>query len=117
MGRLEIYIVSSRVSAPPWNIDLAPFYLGPPKKIINLSEPPAPSLLPPVMSNPIKILENLIPPLQGFPQVLCSEHGGGGLRQYMGGAKGGLKCCQKYLWRSSFDSKVAGFKPAGLQIY
>ena len=27
---------------------------------------------------------------------------------------GGLKCCQKYLWRSSFDSKVAGYKPANL---
>ena len=71
-----------------------PFYLGPLKKIINLSEPPAPSLLPPVMSNPIKILENLIPPLQGFPQVLCSEHGGG-LTSIHGGSKGGLKMLSK----------------------
>ena len=27
------------------------------------------------------------------------------------------KCCHKYQWRSSFDSKVAGYKPASLPIY
>ena len=33
-------IVSSRVSAPPWNIDLTPFYLAPPpKKFLNLLDP------------------------------------------------------------------------------
>ena len=53
----------------------------------------------------------------------CWEHGGsskfdgGGLSQYMGGAWGDLECCQKYLWRSSFDSNVASYKPASLQIY
>ena len=35
-------MVSSRVSAPPWNIDRTPFYLAPhpppPPKILNLSE-------------------------------------------------------------------------------
>ena len=33
-------IMSSRVSALPWNIDLAPFYLPPPPQILNLSDPP-----------------------------------------------------------------------------
>ena len=36
--------MSSRVSASPWNIDLAPFYLAPPPppspQILNLSDPP-----------------------------------------------------------------------------
>ena len=41
----------------------------------------------------------------------------GGSSQYIGGAWGSLKCFQKYLWRSSFDSKVAGYKLASLQIY
>ena len=36
-------IVSSRVSDPPWNIDLTPFYLAPLKIILNLSDPPPPS--------------------------------------------------------------------------
>ena len=43
--------------------------------------------------------------------------GGGVLSQNMGGAWGSLNCCQKYLWISSFDSKVAGCKPASLQIF
>ena len=43
--------------------------------------------------------------------------GGGGLSQYMGRARGALNAVKKYLWRSSFDSKVAGYKPASLQIY
>ena len=51
--------------------------------------------------------------------------GGGGVlkiyrgssSQNMGGTWGSLKCCQKYLSRSSFDSKVASYKPASLQIY
>ena len=64
---------------------------------------------------------------QGFRQVLrtwgvvshpleggSSKFGGGRLKSIHGGAWGGLKCCQKYLWRSSFDSKVAGYKPANL---
>ena len=43
-------------------------------------------------------------------------------RGSMGGGGGGgggvvLKCCQKYLRQSSFDSKVAGDKLASLQIY
>ena len=39
--------------------------------------------------------------------------GGGGLCQNMGRA---LEAVKKYLWRSSFDSKLAGYKPASLQI-
>ena len=52
-------ILSSKVSAPPWNIDLAPFYLGPSKKILNLSyQPPShPSLWPTLL----KMLEKLTP--------------------------------------------------------
>ena len=42
---------------------------------------------------------------------------GGGLSQYMGRARGALNAVKKYLWRSSIDSKVAGYKPASLQIY
>ena len=65
----------------------------------------------------------------GFPQVLRTWGGGsskfdegwggrGGLSQYMGGSMGGaLNAVKKNLWRSSFDSKVAGYKPASLQIY
>ena len=39
---LNMGIVSSRVSAPPWNIDLILFLSSPSKKIINLSGPPTP---------------------------------------------------------------------------
>ena len=43
---------------------------------------------------------------------------GGGLSQNMGGASGELKMLsKKYLWGSSFDKKVAGYKPVSLQIY
>ena len=42
---------------------------------------------------------------------------GGGLELIHGGSIGGLKCCQKHLWRSSFVSKNTGYKPASLQIY
>ena len=66
--------------------------------------------------------------LPGFPtgvenmggalQNLMGGGGGGGLSQYMGGSMGGaLNAVKKNLWRSSFDSKVAGYKPASLQIY
>ena len=60
---------------------------------------------------------------QGFPQVLrtwggSSKFDGEGLSQYMGGAWGeDENSVEKYLWWSSFDSKVAGYKPASLQIY
>ena len=39
-------LMSSRVSAPPWNIDLTPFYLAHLKTILNMSDH-----LPPFMSN------------------------------------------------------------------
>ena len=42
---------------------------------------------------------------------------GGGLSQYMGEAWRALNAFEKYLWRSSFDSKVAGYKSASLQMY
>ena len=50
-----VNIVSSWVSAPPWNIDLTPFYLGPPKKLQICQTPP-------LWATPLKILENLTPP-------------------------------------------------------
>ena len=77
--------VSSRVSAPPRNIDLIPFCLAPPpppppppkkkKKLTNLklSDPlflstPTPILL------PLKILENLTPPPSPPPPLeMCSR--------------------------------------------
>ena len=40
----------------------------------------------------------------------------GGLRQNMGGAWGELKMLSKIPVKE-FDSKVAGYKPASLQIY
>ena len=43
--------------------------------------------------------------------------GGGSLSQYMGRAWGTKNAVEKYLWRSSFNSKVADYKPASLQIY
>ena len=51
------------------------------------------------------------------PAAIQNLMGGGGLSQYMGRARGALNAVKKYLWRSSFDSKVAGYKPASLQIY
>ena len=57
----------------------------------------------------------------GFPQVLRIWGGGcsskfeeGGLRQYMGehGGRAALNAVKKYLWMSSFNSKVANYKPA-----
>ena len=61
---------------------------------------------------------------QGFSQVLRIWKGRffkiwwwGELKSIHGRSMGGLKCCQKILWRSSFDSKVGGYKPASLQIY
>ena len=53
----------------------------------------------------------------------CWEHGGalqnliGALSQDMGEHGGALNSVEKYLWRSSFDSKVASNKPARLEIY
>ena len=41
---------------------------------------------------------------------------GGAPQNLMGGAWGSLKCCQKIPVKE-FDSKVAGYKPASLQIY
>ena len=63
---------------------------------------------------------------QGFSQaglenmggeILQNLMGGGGLKSIHGGSMGGLKCCRKILWRSSFDSKVASYKPGSLQVY
>ena len=74
----------------------------------------------------IRSLRTPLPPpqqTQGFPQVLrtwwgSSKFDGEGLSQYMGGAWGeDENSFEKYLWWSSFDSKVAGYKPASLQIY
>ena len=82
-----------------------------------------PSLLNCIGALTLSLLLKLPPRKSGFPTGVenmaggSSKFDGGCLSQYMGGSMGGLKCCQKYLWRSSFDSKVAGYKPASLQIY
>ena len=55
----------------------------------------------------------------------CWEHerGGGGISSKFdggggyGGSMGALNAVEKHLWRSLFDSNVAGYKPASLQIY
>ena len=54
----------------------------------------------------------------------CREHGGealqnlmGGLSQYMGEHGGALNAVKKNMWGSWFDSKVASYKLASLQIY
>ena len=56
----------------------------------------------------------------------CVEHGGlypppslllGGGSSKFDEHGGALNTLKKYLWMSSFDSKVAGYKPASLQIY
>ena len=40
------------------------------------------------------------------------------IKSIHGGEHWGIKMLsKKYLWRSSFDSKIAGYKPASLQIY
>ena len=53
-------IVSSRVSVPPWNIDLTPFYLAPPPPKKNSK-----SVRPlPLWATFLKILENLTTPLK-----------------------------------------------------
>ena len=54
-------------------------------------------------------VEDMGGPPQTLMGVVKSKHG-----ENMGELKIFLK---KYLWRSSFDSKVAGYKPASLQIY
>ena len=60
----------------------------------------------------------LLTPLGEFPRNLMGGWGGGGLSQNMGGASGELKMLsKKYLWGSSFDKKVASYKPVSLQIY
>ena len=42
----------------------------------------------------------------------------GGLSQYMGEVwEGAWNAVEEYLWRSSFVSIFAGYKPASLQIY
>ena len=47
-----------------------------------------------------------------------SKFDGGGLKSIPGGSMGEDKnSVEKYLWWSSFDSKVAGHKPASLKIY
>ena len=51
-------IISSRLSDPPWNIDLTAFYLGPPKSSKSV-RPHAP-----FVSTPLKILENLTSPMK-----------------------------------------------------
>ena len=73
-----------------------------------------PSLLNCIGALTLSLLLKLPPRKSGFPTGVenmaggSSKFDGGCLSQYMGGSMGGLKCCQKYLWRSSFDSKVAG---------
>ena len=48
----------------------------------------------------------------------CSKFDGEGLSQYMRGAWGeDENSVERYMWGSSFDSKVAGYKPASLKIY
>ena len=37
--KLYVIIVSSRVSVPPWNIDLTPFHLGQPKNSKSVRPP------------------------------------------------------------------------------
>ena len=67
---------------------------------------------------------------QGFPQVLriCPPPSPymGALQTLRRGAyvntwgsmgRGALNAAKKYLWKSSFNSKVANYKPASLQIY
>ena len=68
-------------------------------------------------------------PSQGFPQVLqrwgaCAQGGRGsskfdgeGLSQNMGGGGAWQELKMHLKRRSSFDSNVAGYKPASLQIY
>ena len=55
----------------------------------------------------------------GIPPIRSSKFDGGraGFIQYMEGAWGTLNAVEKYLWRSSFVSKIAGYKPASLQMY
>ena len=61
--------------------------------------------------------------IQGFPQVFrtwggeggeLSKCDGAGLKSIHEGAWGDENAVENYLWRSSFDSKVAGYKPASL---
>ena len=60
----------------------------------------------------IENMEGLCPPplLGGSSSKFDVE----GLKSIHGGSMGGLKAVEKYLWRSSFDSKVASYKPASL---
>ena len=64
-------MVSSRVSARPWNIDLTPFYLAsppPPKKnILNLSDPPSP-FPHPLYEQPPQNFRELDSPLEIYPR-------------------------------------------------
>ena len=60
----------------------------------------------------------------GFPTGVENIGGGGllkiwwgSLSQHMEGMGGAWNADKKYLWSSSFDSKVASSKPVGLQIY
>ena len=57
-----VSIVSSRVSVPPWNIDLTSFYLDPPQKINSKSVRP-----PFYDQSLLKMLENLTPTLPHPP--------------------------------------------------
>ena len=71
-----------------------PFYLGPLKKIINLSEPPASLPSSPTYEQPNQNFGELDSPLAGFPTGVENI---GELKSIHGGSIGGLKCCQKYL--------------------
>ena len=65
------------------------------------------------LCKPIDDIINYCTSISGFPTGAEKIGGGGGLCQNMGRA---LEAVKKYLWRSSFDSKLAGYKPASLQI-
>ena len=68
------------------------------------------------VSQVLQTLGGLAHPIRGVSSKF--DGGRGGLSQNMGGASGELKMLSKrYLWGSSFDKKVAGYKPVSLQIY
>ena len=73
---MDQYIVSSRVSAPPWNIDLNPFYLGSPNNYKSVRCQTPPPL--PFLATPLEILENLTPSLEMYThpkkaKLFCKE--------------------------------------------
>ena len=79
----------------------------------------------PVTGNMLpRSLVNILAKSPGFPTGVANMGGGsskfdgGGLKSKHRGSMGGAKnVVEKYLRRKSFDSKVAGYKSASLQIY